>query len=97
MTAAGHQPTNHRFPPSPPCSSSLPPLQDRSPTGGWFCFDDTSVEPWDPAKLDKDCFGGKFVPEGFTQVRSGSWLPVWCLPRFVVWTPGHCTAEHQLL
>ncbi len=46
-------------------------LQDRSPTGSWFCFDDTSVEPWDPAKLDKDCFGGRFIPEGFTQVRGG--------------------------
>jgi hypothetical protein len=34
----------------------------------WYCFDDTSVEPWDPASLDKDCFGGRFVPEGLTQV-----------------------------
>lgn len=48
----------------------MPCPQDRSPGGGWFCFDDTSVEPWDPSKLDKDCFGGRFIPEGFTQVRT---------------------------
>jgi hypothetical protein len=46
-------------------------LQDRQPGGGWYCFDDTSVEAWDPAKLDRDCFGGRFVPEGFTQVPRG--------------------------
>ena len=28
-----------------------------------------AVEPWDPANLDKDCFGGRYVPEGSTQVR----------------------------
>ena len=42
-------------------------MQDRQPGGEWYCFDDTNVEPWDPAKLDMDCFGGRFIPEGFTQ------------------------------
>jgi hypothetical protein len=46
----------------------LPPAQDRAPGGGWFCFDDTNVEPWDLARLPTECFGGKFVPEGVTQV-----------------------------
>ncbi|EFN51470.1 hypothetical protein CHLNCDRAFT_59229, partial [Chlorella variabilis] len=42
-------------------------IKDRQPGGEWYCFDDTNVEPWDPAKLDMDCFGGRFIPEGFTQ------------------------------
>eukprot|EP00884_Botryococcus_braunii_P021288 jgi/Botrbrau1/7843/Bobra.9_2s0021.2 len=33
----------------------------------WYCFDDVSVEPWNIAHLEQDCFGGKFaldmVPE----------------------------------
>lgn len=57
--------------PGPPLSRR----QDREDgTAGaerWYCFDDTSVEPWDPASLDKDCFGGRFVPEGLTQVAQG--------------------------
>lgn len=32
-------------------------------TGQWFCFDDNSVEPWDVANLDADCFGGKYTVE----------------------------------
>lgn len=31
--------------------------------GRWFCFDDTSVEPWDIAHLERDCFGGRHIPE----------------------------------
>ncbi|KAK9798582.1 hypothetical protein WJX73_003480 [Symbiochloris irregularis] len=31
--------------------------------GQWFCFDDTSVEPWNIANLERDCFGGKHIPE----------------------------------
>ena len=31
--------------------------------GQWFCFDDNSVDPWDIKNLDRDCFGGKFVPD----------------------------------
>ncbi|KAL4452636.1 hypothetical protein ABPG75_008298 [Micractinium tetrahymenae] len=42
-------------------------IKDRGPGGGWYCFDDTCVDPWDPCQLDKDCFGGRFIPEGFTQ------------------------------
>ncbi|KAK9838464.1 hypothetical protein WJX81_000965 [Elliptochloris bilobata] len=30
-----------------------------SNAGRWFCFDDSSVEPWDIANLERDCFGGK--------------------------------------
>lgn len=26
-------------------------------------YDDVSVEPWDVADLDKDCFGGRYVSE----------------------------------
>ena len=34
--------------------------QGQGPSGGqWFCFDDNTVEPWDIAKLDAECFGGK--------------------------------------
>ena len=28
-------------------------------SGHWFCFDDMSVEPWDIASLERDCFGGR--------------------------------------
>lgn len=40
-------------------------LQERSSDGGdgqWYCFDDNTVEPWDVADLEKDCFGGKYIP-----------------------------------
>lgn len=30
--------------------------------GGWYCFDDNTVEPWDIGDLEKDCFGGKYTP-----------------------------------
>ena len=43
-------------------------LQDRAPGGRWYCFDDTHVDPWDHAKLAVECFGGKYTPEGVTQV-----------------------------
>ena len=34
--------------------------QGQGPNAGrWFCFDDSSVEPWDIANLERDCFGGK--------------------------------------
>ena len=52
-------------------TKAVPPLcatQDRGLGGGWYCFDDTSVEPWDPSRLAVDCFGGKYVPEGLTTV-----------------------------
>ncbi len=46
-------------------------IKDRSSstigTAQWNHFDDTNVEPWDPATLENDCFGGKFRPEGATQ------------------------------
>ena len=46
----------------------------------WYCFDDTSVEPWDISNLERDCFGGKYRPaEAFPgakpQVDSG--LSAW--------------------
>ncbi|KAL4854761.1 Ubiquitin carboxyl-terminal hydrolase 24 [Chlorella vulgaris] len=41
-------------------------IKDRQHGGRWYCFDDTSVDLWDPANLNKDCYGGRFVPEGFT-------------------------------
>lgn len=54
-------------------------MQDRAPGGGWYCFDDTQVDPWDPACLDKDCYGGRFIPEGFTQACGAVWPGlVWC-------------------
>ena len=32
-------------------------------SGQWYCYDDTSVEPWDIANLERDCFGGRtYVP-----------------------------------
>ena len=31
--------------------------------GGWFCFDDTNVTPWNVSKLDEDCFGGRYAPD----------------------------------
>eukprot|EP00890_Picochlorum_soloecismus_P006377 jgi/Picsp_1/6740/NSC_04081-R1_ubiquitin carboxyl-terminal hydrolase 24 len=33
-------------------------------SGQWFCFDDTSVELWDINDVEKDCYGGDFVPVG---------------------------------
>ena len=27
-------------------------------SGRWYCFDDVSVDPWDIANLEQDCFGG---------------------------------------
>jgi len=41
--------------------------KDRDCNGGWYCFDDTTVDPWDPSSIDIDCFGGKFIPEGSNQ------------------------------
>ncbi|PSC74217.1 ubiquitin specific peptidase 24 isoform A [Micractinium conductrix] len=32
----------------------------------WYCFDDTAVLPWNEEEIEKDCFGGRYVPEGFT-------------------------------
>ena len=29
--------------------------------GGWYCFDDERVDPWDISNLAKDCFGGKYM------------------------------------
>jgi len=37
-------------------------IQDRE-DGKWHVYDDISVDPWDVANLDKDCFGGRFVSE----------------------------------
>jgi hypothetical protein len=31
--------------------------------GRWFCFDDSSVEPWDVGNLERDCFGGRQAAE----------------------------------
>lgn len=40
--------------------------------GRWFCFDDSSVEPWDVANLERDCFGGKQAAEfGFPDAAAG--------------------------
>ena len=39
-------------------------IRERTSPGGWFCFDDTTVEPWDLMQLDPECFGGHFVVEG---------------------------------
>lgn len=34
--------------------------QGQGPSGGqWFCFDDNTVESWDIAKLDAECYGGR--------------------------------------
>jgi len=33
-------------------------------SGQWFCFDDTSVQLWDINDIEKDCYGGDFVPVG---------------------------------
>ena len=35
--------------------------QQPANAGRWFCFDDTSVDPWDVTQLDRDCFGGKYT------------------------------------
>jgi hypothetical protein len=34
-----------------------------SSSGTWWSFDDNNVEPWDPAQMDRDCFGGKSTME----------------------------------
>ena len=34
------------------------------PTGRWFEFNDTFVAPWDPARIEEDCFGGEETYQG---------------------------------
>lgn len=43
-------------------------VQDRD-DGKWHVYDDVSVEPWDVADLDKDCFGGRYVSETTNKAR----------------------------
>ena len=39
--------------------------KERGPSGGgWQCFDDTTVTPWDPSNMDECCFGGPTGPNG---------------------------------
>ena len=41
---------------------SVVDVQDRE-DGKWHVYDDVSVEPWDVANLDQDCFGGRYVSD----------------------------------
>lgn len=41
-------------------------IMDRE-SSGWYCFDDTSVEQWEPSNMEEDCFGGKYLPDGHNQ------------------------------
>lgn len=46
-------------------SDAVAALQERNADGSdgqWYCFDDNTVEPWDLGEMERDCFGGKYVP-----------------------------------
>jgi hypothetical protein len=42
------------------------------PSSGWYCFDDQTCEPWDVSKLDPDCYGGKYVVDGYDAGAKGT-------------------------
>lgn len=42
--------------------------------GGWHCFDDNAVEPWDVSNLERDCFGGRFLADMW-DAKAGKHVP----------------------
>ena len=40
------------------CAMQVRQTEGLPHSGQWYCFDDVSVDPWDVANLEQDCFGG---------------------------------------